>query len=129
MTFQNLKRSICPTSKLPLWARVSNGEVTGVCNSHVPDDERPAGATWRDLPLFGPATEYDPVTQVWEGKPYIIGDDRVVADYTVRPKTAAELLAEISWWYAAVHSKPHAVAGRSPSQVNDAARRMMAEAH
>lgn len=103
-----MEQAICGVSGLKLFAIVnSDGYVTGVRNNdpqRAPDptgEPDPRGN--RTLPLYGDVPEHDLVTEVLSAPDYRIEADRVVRSYTVRPKTAAELLTEISWWYAAVH--------------------------
>jgi hypothetical protein len=96
--------------KSKLFAIVNrDGYVTGVSAERFPDpagEPDPRGN--RELPLHGAIPEHDPVTEVLIGPSYHVAADRVVRSYTVRPKTAAELLAEISWWFAAVHANDDA---------------------
>lgn len=140
-----LPRSMDKLAGLPLFAWVDrDGRVTGITNCAryaeqgiAPSlDPDPRGN--RYLPLYGADTFFDLVTEVRSPPAYVVEADRVTRTYTVRNKTAAELLREIAWWYGALHSSGTGLVspafdlatretpGMSPSQVNDSARAMMA---
>lgn len=105
------------TSAHRLFARVNaDGYVTDVvshdlalpcCPVAEPD---PRGN--RTLPLYGDVPEHNFVTEVLIGPRYRVEANRVVRSYSVRPKTAAELLQEISWWFGAVHASGGAAASQ-----------------
>ena len=102
-------QAICSTSGLKLWARINSaGCVMGISNNDPRRFPDPTGEPYpsgdRELPLYGDIPEHDIVTESLSAPDYQIKADRVLRKYSVRAKTAAELLAEVSWWYAAVHT-------------------------
>jgi hypothetical protein len=49
------------------------------------------------LPLFGNEPHANAVTEIVSPPSYCVMHDRVIRTFATRQKTAAELLAEISW--------------------------------
>jgi hypothetical protein len=100
-----MEQAVCNTSGNKLWACVSRENfVTGVSSFPDPTGE-PDPRGNRTLPLYGDVPEHDLVTEVLSVPDYRIEADRVMRSYSVREKTAKELLQEISWWWGAMHSK------------------------
>jgi hypothetical protein len=93
-----IPRAHCPETGLPLFAVVDSlGRVT----STQDNDDVPADVSI--LPLFGNEPHANAVTEIVSAPFYCVMHDRVIRAFSTRQKTAAELLAEISWWFAAVH--------------------------
>lgn len=112
-------RTVCPTSGLCLFAVVeADGSVSGI--QSFEDCAEPVGNSYpqshRHLPLYGDDTPFDLVTEVRSSPIYRVEADRVTRSYTVRAKTAAELLKEISWWYGALQSGGVIHSARSPAR-------------
>jgi hypothetical protein len=105
------------TSGQKLFARVNSaGYVTDVIGHDLAPPPYPLAEPDprgnRLLPLYGDVPQHDFVTEVLIGPRYRVEADRVIRSYSVRPKTAAELLQEISWWFGAVHTGGDAAAPR-----------------
>jgi hypothetical protein len=101
---ENIPRAVCATSGLPLWAQLDvSGAVIGICNRANEIERGGDLSEGRYLPLYGNEPKYDHVTEVLSAPAYQV-TNRVTRSYTVRDKTARELLEEISWWFAATHS-------------------------
>jgi hypothetical protein len=100
-------RAHCPETGRPLFAVVDSlGLVID-----IQDHDAPGSAGEQLLPLFGAEPHANAVTEIVSAPSYCVSADRVIRTFTTRPKTAAELLAEISWWFAAVHSRREALHG------------------
>jgi hypothetical protein len=91
-------RAVCATSGFPLWAELDlSGAVIGICNRASEIERGSDLSEGRYLPLYGDEPKYDRVTEVLSAPTYHV-TNHVERSYTIRDKTARELLEEISWW-------------------------------
>jgi hypothetical protein len=98
----DIPRAYCADTGSPLFAVVDSfGSVID-----IQEDDAPRSPGERLLPLFGNEPHANAVTEIVSAPSYCVMHDRVIRTFATRQKTAAELLAEISWWFAAVHN-PH----------------------
>jgi hypothetical protein len=111
MTDFDPPHAVCPTSGLRLYAVVeADGSVSSIQSFEdgAEPDGNPYPQRHRHLPLYGEDTPFDLVTEVRSPPVYRVEADRVTRSYTVRAKTAAELLREISWWFGATAASENA---------------------